>query len=67
MTIGQPLRPRRIDQRASRRLRHDAGDGRNRHHEADAYLVPVLFGEQIDGEIGPKPVADVGEEEVGRI
>jgi len=30
-------------------------------------LIPFLLGEQIDGEVGPKPVADIGEEEVGGV
>ena len=61
------LRPRDVDQRARGRLRNDAGDGRNRHHQADAGLVPMLLGQEIDGEIGAEPVADVGEEEIGCI
>ncbi len=54
----------RVDHCTGRRLRNDAGDGRNRHHHADMSLVPVLLGEQIDCEIRPKSLADVGEEEV---
>ncbi|MGY3660181.1 hypothetical protein ACVJ19_006844 [Bradyrhizobium sp. USDA 376] len=63
----QPFRPRRIDQGPGRCLCHDAGDRRDRHHQANACLVPMLLGKEIDGEIGPEPVADVGEEEIGRI
>jgi hypothetical protein len=63
----QPLRPRRIDQRARRGLRQDSGNGGDRHHDADAGLIPFLLGEKIDGEIGSKPVADVGEEEIGGV
>ena len=62
-----PLCPRDVDQRTRRCLRHDTGDGRNRHHQTNTRLVPMLLGEEIDGQIGPKPVADVGEEEIGRI
>ena len=61
------LRADRIDQCAGRRLRHDAGHGRDRHHDPDAGLVPFLDGEQIDRQIGPQPVAHVGEEEVGGV
>ena len=35
----------------------------DRHHEADRGLVPVLHGQQVDGEVGPEPVAHVGQEE----
>jgi len=63
----QTLRPGRVDQRAGRRLRGDAGDRRDRHHHADARLVPFLFGEEIDGEIGAKPLADIGQKEIGGI
>ena len=30
-------------------------------------LVPFLLGEEIDREIGTEPVANIGEEEIGRI
>ncbi len=40
---------------------------RDRHHHADPRLVPVLFGQKVNGEIGPKPVADVGEGEIGGV
>jgi hypothetical protein len=48
-------------------LCQDAGDGRNRQDNADACLVPLLLGEQVNREIRTKPVAHVGEEEVGRV
>jgi hypothetical protein len=60
-------RRRRIDQRAGRGLREDAGDGRDRHDHADAGLVPLLLGQEVDREIRPEPVANIGEEEVRRV
>jgi hypothetical protein len=51
----------------ARRLREDAGDGRNRHHEADAGLIPFLLGEKIDGEIRPQSLTDIRKEEIGGI
>jgi hypothetical protein len=52
----------RIDQRARRRLRQNAGNGRDRHHDADSRLVSLLLGQQIDREIGPKAVAHIRKE-----
>jgi hypothetical protein len=46
-------------------LRRDAGKSRDRHYHADPRLVPVLFGQKVNGEIGPEPVSDVGEGEIG--
>jgi hypothetical protein len=34
---------------------------------ADPRLVPVLFGQKIGCEIGPEPVAQVGEREIGGV
>jgi hypothetical protein len=48
-------------------LRDDARDRRNRHHHADPCFVPLLFGQEVDREIGPKAIAHVGKKEVGRI
>ncbi len=58
------FRPRRIHQSACRRLRHDPGDGGDRHHNADTCLVPMLLGEKIDRQIRPKAVAHIGETEI---
>src|SRR6266550_2070661 len=58
-----PLGSRRIDKSASRRLREEAGQGSNGHHQTDAGFVPSLNREQIDGEIRSEPVANVGEKE----
>jgi hypothetical protein len=56
----------RIDQRAGRRLRQNAGNGRDRHHDADSRLVSLLLGQQIDREIGPKGVAHIRKKENSR-
>lgn len=61
------LRRALVDQRAGRRLGDDPGKGRHRHHHADAGLVPFLFGQEVDGQIGSEAVAHVGEKEIQRI
>jgi len=57
-----------VDQRSGRGLGEQADDARDGHDETDGRLVPALLraahGDQIDREIGPQPVAHVGEEEV---
>ena len=45
----------------------DAGECGHRHHDADRGLVPFLFGQQVDREIGAEAVAHVGEKEIQRI
>ncbi len=63
----QTFGPYRIDHRAGGRLRNNAGKACDRHHHADAGFVPFLLGQEIDGEVGPEPVADIGQEEIGGI
>jgi len=41
--------------------------GGHRHHDADRGLVPFLFGQQVDREIGAEAVAHVCEKEIQRI
>ena|GEM_PF-6549161 len=58
---------RRIDERAGRRLRHDARDRGDRHRHPDALLIPFLDREQIDREIRTEAGPHVGEKEVRRV
>jgi len=60
----RPLGVARIGQRARRSLHDKAADGGNRHHEADLILRPLPLRQEVNGEIGPKPLANIGEEEV---
>ena len=62
-TLGR----RAVDQRARGRLGDDAGERGHRHHDADRGLVPFLFCQQVDREIGAEAVAHVGEKEIQRI
>ena len=64
---GDALCPRRVDERSSGRLCQNSGGSRNRHHDADAGLVPFLHRQEIDREIGAKPIPHVGQEEVGGV
>ncbi len=64
---GRPLGRRPIDERAGRRLGQDADDAGNGHHRADGRRVPLLDGQQVDGEVGSQPVAHVGQEQVERV
>lgn len=56
-----------IDQRACRRLRQQPRDGRDQYHEPDPGLVPFLFREKVNGEIGTEPVADIREKDIGGV
>jgi hypothetical protein len=56
-----------VDQRARRSLHDKAGDGGNRHHEADFIFRPMPLRQEIDRKIGSEPLANVGQEEVQRI
>ena len=56
-----------VDQGAGGGLGENTGQRRNRHHHADAGLIPFLFGQKIDREIGAEPIAHVGEKEIQRI
>lgn len=53
-----------VNQRARRSLHDQAGDGRNRHDETDLIFRPMPPRQEIDREIGSKPLANVGQEEV---
>jgi hypothetical protein len=66
---GHPaaLGPAAVDQGAGRCLRQDTRQHRQRHHRADPGLVPLPFGQEIDGEIRAKAVAHVSEKEIQRI
>ena len=61
------LRCAAVDQRAGGGLGNDTGQCGDRHDHADAGLVPFLFGQQIDREIGAEAVAHVGEKEIQRV
>ena len=53
-----------VNQRARRSLHDKAGDGGNRHHEADLIFRPMPLRQEIDREIGSKPLANISEEEI---
>jgi hypothetical protein len=56
-----------VNQRARRSLHDKAGDGGNRHHEADFIFRPMPLRQEIDREIGSEPLTNVGQEEIQRI
>jgi hypothetical protein len=53
-----------IDQCISRRLRDNACHRRDRHDHADPRFIPVLFRQEINGEIRTKSVTHIGEKEI---
>jgi hypothetical protein len=60
----RPFGVANVGQRARRSLHDKARDGGNRHHEADLILRPMPLRQEIDREIGSKPLANISEEEV---
>jgi hypothetical protein len=61
---GRPFGVTNVGQRARRSLHDKAADGGNRHHEADPILRPMPLRQQINREIGSKPLANISEKEI---
>ena len=56
-----------IDHQPDRRLRQQPGEAADRERQADLPGIPVVLGQQVDAEIGPEPVADIGEQDVEEV
>ena len=60
-----------VDQPARGGLRQQADDAGDGHDQPDRRFVPAMrrsaHREQIDGEVGTEPVANIGQEEVQRV
>ena len=68
--LSAPPRPAAVakgDRRDGRGLHGNASQPGNGHHDADVGLIPFLLGQKLDREIGPQPLADIGQKEVQRI
>jgi hypothetical protein len=58
----QALLFQRVDEPPARRLRKDRRNAHGRHGDADTRRIPMLRGEQVNGQIGPDAVAHIGEQ-----
>jgi hypothetical protein len=63
----EPLAARVVDEATHGGLREDGDEPGDRHHHPDAGGIPLLLGQQVDGQIDAHPVLHVRHEDVDEI